>query len=205
MGSRYGLLTPGTFDVMGIVGVDPDEEWLYFMASPENATQGYLYRIRMDGKAKTERLYPSNQPGTHSYHISPDLRFAFHTYSTFDTPPVTDLVQLPDHRVQRMVEDNAKLRSAVNELISAPTEFLRLDIGEGVTLDGWIMKPKGFDPTKKYPALVFVYGEPAAQTVLDRWDEEVFHRAIAQEGYVIVSFDNRGTPAPKGREWRKTS
>jgi dipeptidyl-peptidase 4 len=201
-GKQVRLLTPGAFDVMGIIGVDPDEEWLYFMASPENATQEYLYRIRMDG-TKAERLSPSNQPGTHSYDVSPDRRFAFHTYSTFDTPPVTDLVYLPNHKVQRMVEDNAKLRSSVNELVSAPTEFLRIDISEGVTLDGWIMKPKGFDPSKKYPVLVFVYGEPAAQTVLDRWDEEIFHRAIAQDGYVIVSFDNRGTPAPKGREWRK--
>jgi dipeptidyl-peptidase-4 len=202
-GKQVRLLTPGAFDVIGVIGVDPAEEWLYFMASPENATQQYLYRIRIDRKAKSERLSPSNQPGTHSYHVSPDLHFAFHTYSTFDTPPVTDLVQLPDHKVQRTVEDNAKLRSAVKELASTPTEFVRVDIGEGVTLDGWIMKPKAFDPSKKYPVLVYVYGEPAAQTVQDRWDEGVFHRALAQEGYVIVSFDNRGTPAPKGREWRK--
>jgi dipeptidyl-peptidase-4 len=202
-GKQVRLLTPGAFDVIGVTGVDPAEEWLYFMASPENATQQYLYRIPMNGKAKPERLSPSNQPGTHSYHVSPDLHYAFHTYSTFDIPPVTDLVQLPDHKVQRAVEDNAKLRSVAKELVSGPTEFVRVDIGEDVTLDGWIMKPKSFDPSKKYPVLVFVYGEPAAQTVLDRWDEEVFHRALAQEGYAIVSFDNRGTPAPKGREWRK--
>jgi dipeptidyl-peptidase-4 len=157
----------------------------------------------MDGKAKPERLTPANQPGTHSYQVSPDLHFAFHTYSTFDTPPVTDLVQFPDHKVQRTVEDNAQLRSAVKDLVSAPTEFVRVDIGEGVTLDGWLMKPKGFDPSRKYPVLIYVYGEPAAQTVVDRWDEELFHRALAQDGYLIVSFDNRGTPAPKGRAWRK--
>jgi len=92
----------------------------------------------------------------------------------------------------------------VKELVSTtPTEFVRVDIGEGITLDGWLMKPRGFDPSKKYPVLVFVYGEPAAQTVVDRWDDGVFHRALAQDGYVIVSFDNRGTPAPKGRAWRK--
>jgi len=157
----------------------------------------------MDGKAKPERLTPANQPGTHSYHVSPDLHFAFHTYSTSVTPPFTDLLQLPDHKVLRTVEDNAQLRSAVKDLVSAPTEFVRVDIGEGVTLDGWLMKPKGFDPSRKYPVLVYVYGEPAAQTVVDRWDDELFHRALAQDGYLIVSFDNRGTPAPKGRGWRK--
>jgi dipeptidyl-peptidase 4 len=203
-GKQVRLVTPGAFDVIEVTGVDSDEEWLYFTASPENATQQYLYRIRIDGGAKSQRLTPTNQPGTHSYQISPDLHFAFHTYSTFDTPPSTDLVQLPDHKVQRTVEDNAKLRSAVKDLLSAPTEFVRVDIGEGVTLDGWIINPRGFDPSKKYPVLVYVYGEPAAQTVVDRWDHEgMFHRALANDGYVIVSFDNRGTPAPKGRPWRK--
>ena len=202
-GKRVLLVTPGAFDVIEVIGIDPDEQWLYFTASPENATQQYLYRIRIDGKGTPERLTPANQAGTHSYQVSPDLRSAFHTYSTFDSPPVTELVQLPDHKVIRMVEDNAKLRSAVKELVSSSTEFVRVDIGEGVTLDGWVIKPKHFEPSKKYPVLVYVYGEPAAQTVVDRWDEGIFHRALAQEGYVIVSFDNRGTPAPKGRAWRK--
>jgi dipeptidyl-peptidase-4 len=202
-GKQVRLVTPGAFDVIQVIGVDPDEQWLYFTASPENATQRYLYRIRIGETGKPERLTPANQPGTHSYQVSPDLSLAFHTHSTFDTPPLTDLVQLPDHKVLRMVEDNAKLRSAVKDLVSLPTEFVRLDIGEGVNLDGWLMKPLRFDPSRKYPVLVYVYGEPAAQTVVDQWDEGVFHRALAQSGYVIVSFDNRGTPAPKGRAWRK--
>lgn len=202
-GKQVRLVTPGAFDVIDVIGADPDQEWLYFTASPENATQQYLYRIRIGGTTKPERLTPPDQPGTHSYQASPDLHFAFHTYSSFDRPPSTDLVELPDHKGTRMVEDNAKLRSAVKDLVSRPTEFVRVDIGEGTSLDGWIMKPKSFDPSRKYPVLVYVYGEPAAQTVVDRWDEEVFHRALAQDGYVIVSFDNRGTPAPKGRAWRK--
>ncbi|MFZ0864985.1 MAG: S9 family peptidase [Candidatus Sulfotelmatobacter sp.] len=204
-GQQMRLLTPGAFDVIDVVGVDPHEEWLYYMASPENATQRYLYRIRIEGKGTPERLTPANQPGTHSYHVSPDLHWAIHTYSTFDSPPVTDLVHLLDQKVQRVLEDNAKLRSNAKDLVSEPTEFLRLDIGDGVTLDGWLMKPRDFDPGKKYPILVYVYGEPAAQTVVDRWDDwnGIFHRALAQEGYIVASFDNRGTPAPKGSAWRK--
>jgi dipeptidyl-peptidase 4 len=204
-GKQTRLLTPGAFDVIDVLGVDPDEEWLYYMASPENATQRYLYRTRIEGKGTSERLTRADQPGTHSYYVSPDLRWAVHTYSTFDLPPVTDLVHLPDQKVQRILEDNAKLRSNSKDLVSKPTEFLRLDIGDGVTLDGWLMKPRDFDPGKKYPILVYVYGEPAAQTVVDRWDgwNGIFHRALAQEGYIVASFDNRGTPAPKGRAWRK--
>jgi dipeptidyl-peptidase 4 len=204
-GKQVRPLTPGAFDVIEVVDVDPKGEWLYYMASPENATQRYLFRTRIDGKGKPERLTPANQPGSHAYHASPDLQWAVHTYSTFDTPPVTDLVHFPDLKVQRVLEDNAKLRTNLKDLIAQPTEFVHVDIGEGVTLDGWIMKPKDFDPAKKYPVLVYIYGEPAAQTVVDRWDgfNGIFHRVLNQDGYIVLSFDNRGTPAPKGRDWRK--
>jgi dipeptidyl-peptidase-4 len=204
-GKQVRLVTSGPFDVEELLGIDPEQQWIYYIASPENGTQRYLYRTRLDGKGTPERLTPTNQPGTHSYHVSPDLRWAVHTYSTFDTPPVTDLIRLPDHQSQRVLQDNAKLRSVSKDLIYSPTEFFRTDVGDGVSLDGWLIKPKDFDPNKKYPLLIYVYGEPAAQTVTDRWDEYngMFHRALAQEGYIVASFDNRGTPAPKGRAWRK--
>lgn len=204
-GKQVRLVTPGAFDVIDVVGVDHEEQWLYYMASPENATQRYLYRVRLDGKGKPERLTPTNQLGTHRYQVSPDLTWAIHTYSTFDTPPVVDLVHLPDHKILRPLEENTKLRSSAKDLIATPTEFFRVDIGDGVNLDGWLMKPKDFDPARKYPTLVYVYGEPAAQTVVDRWDggNGIFHRVLTQDGYIVVSFDNRGTPSPKGRAWRK--
>lgn len=204
-GKQVRRVTAGAFDVIDLLGADADENWIYYIASPGNATQSYLYRIRLDGKGRPERVTPANQPGTHIYHVSPDLRWAIHEYSTFDTPPVTDLIRLPDHQSQRVLEDNRKLRSATNELVSSPTEFLQVDLGGGVALDGWLIKPRNFDPSKKYPTLIYVYGEPAAQTVVDRWDEwnGIFHRTLAQEGYIVASFDNRGTPAPKGRDWRK--
>jgi dipeptidyl-peptidase 4 len=204
-GKRVRSVTHGSFDVMDLLGVDPEEQWIYYIASPDNATQRYLYRARLDGKGAPERLTPADQPGTHTYNLSPDLRWAIHSYSTFDTPPVTDLIRLPDHHAQRVLEENAKLRSNAKDLITGPVEFLRTDVGEGVSLDGWLIKPKDFDPAKKYPLLIYVYGEPAGQTVVDRWGggNEVFHRALANAGYIVASFDNRGTPAPKGREWRK--
>jgi dipeptidyl-peptidase 4 len=204
-GGKATLVTSGAFDVITLLEADPEGKWVYYVASPENATQRYLYRSRLDGKGAAERLAPANQPGMHSYRVSPDVHWAIHTYSTFDTPPVTDLVRLPDHQSERILEDNAKARAATKNLIFSPTEFFHTDLGDGVTLDGWMIKPKDFDPSKKYPTLVYVYGEPAAQTVLDGWEgfNGIFHRALAEEGYVIVSFDNRGTPAPKGRAWRK--
>lgn len=83
---------------------------------------------------------------------------------------------------------------------------MRVDIGHGVELDAWSIRPPNFDPQKKYPLIVFVYGEPAGQTVLDQWggDRTLWHHLLAQEGYVVMSFDSRGTPSPRGREWRKS-
>ena len=204
-GRSVRLVTPGAFDVISVEAVDTSGEWLYYIASPENATQRYLYRTRLDGRGEPERLTPTDAPGTHSYEIAPDCQWAFHTYSRFDSPPVIDLVRLPDHRVQRVLEANEALKAKVKPLVDPSVEFFRVDVGDGVTLDGWILKPRDFNPTKKYPILMQVYGEPAAQTVLDRWggDGVLFHRAIANEGYLVASFDNRGTPAPKGRAWRK--
>lgn len=201
-GKAVRLVTPGSFDVIEVLGVTPDQNWLYYMASPENATQRYLYRTRLDDTGGAERVTPTSEPGTHSYDISPDFQWAIHSYSAFDTPPVTDLVRLSDHRVTRVLADNSNLRAKVRDWIFEPTEFLKVDISGGVVLDAWMIRPKGFDPAKKYPLLVQVYGEPASQTVVDHWGG-MFHRLLAGEGYIIVSIDNRGTPAPKGRAWRK--
>jgi dipeptidyl-peptidase 4 len=204
-GREAQLLTPGAFDVIGIERVTETQHALYFTASPGNATQAYLYRVEIGGKAGTAvRVTPASQPGHHAYNVAPSGEWAFHSYSRFDDPPRYELVGLPDAHSVRMLEDNAGLREKVKPLLANQSEFFQMDIGNGVTLDGWMVRPRNFDPARKYPVLVHVYGEPAAQTVLDQWSgRELFHRALAQDGYVVVSFDNRGTPAPKGREWRK--
>jgi len=204
-GKERALLTPGKYDVIERGVVDEAGGWFYFFASPDNATQKYLYRVGLDGTGEPERVTPANQPGTHDYDFSPDVKWAFHTFSRFDTPPVTELVQLPEHRVVRVLEDNKELGDKMQSLISQSTEFLQLDIGDGVILDAWMLKPEGFDPSKKYPILVYVYGEPHAQTVLDAWGKvhADYHRLVADLGYLVVSIDNRGTPAPKGAAWRR--
>jgi dipeptidyl-peptidase-4 len=198
-------ITHGDFDVIKYEGLDEKEGWLYYTASPANATQAYLFRARLDGSGEPERLTPASATGTHSYDVSPDGRWAFHTYSTSQTPPAVDLVRLPAHSVERMLVDNGGLRQKVAAMVAeTPDEFLKVDIGGGVTLDGWMIRPPHFDASKKYPVLVYVYGEPAGQTVRDAWSGDFgFHHTVAAEGYIVVSFDNRGTPAPKGRAWRK--
>jgi dipeptidyl-peptidase-4 len=204
-GNGAVLATPGDFDVIRLLRVDEAGEWIYYLAAPDDPTRRYLYRSRADG-TRTERLTPPDSPGTHEYSLSADARWAVHTFSTFDRPPVVELVELPSHRVHSTPIDNAKLRQKLDSLHLAPTEFFRVDIGGGVLLDGWCIKPANLDPRAKHPLLVYVYGEPAGQTVLDRWDgsSTLWHQMLAQRGYVVMSFDNRGTPAPRGRAWRKS-
>lgn len=200
------LLTPGDFDIIDRGGVDETNGQFYFYASPNNGTQKYLFRCALDGSGKLERITPESQPGTHAYQFSPDYRWAIHTYSTFDNPPVVDLVSLPEHKSIRVLEDNSQLKETANHWITQKTEFFAIDIGAGISVDAWMMKPKDFDETKKYPVFVYVYGEPHAQTVLDSWGaaQSPFLRTIADLGYLVVSIDNRGTPCPKGAAWRRS-
>ena len=204
--ARPEPVTPGGMDVADVAGVDPESRWLYYYASPENATERYLYRSPLGAFAPAERLSPAAQAGTHRYDLSPDCRWAFHVYSTFDTPPVTDLVRVPEMQSRRTLERNDKLRANAASLLDPPVEFLKVKVSDGLTLDGWLLRPRDLDPTKKYPVLVYVYGEPFGVTVTNAWPGKaaLFHRALAADGYVVVSFDNRGTPAPKGRAWRKS-
>lgn len=205
-GKELSVLTPGEYDIIDRAPIDEDGGWYYFYASPDNGTQKHLYRVPLDGSGKLERITPQDQPGTHGYDFSPDAKWAFHTYSTLDSPPRVELVELSGHRVVRVLEDNSKLRERMKEVISHPTEFLQLDIGNGVSMDAWMIKPKDFDESKKYPVFVYVYGEPHAQTVLNEWGAAHidFHRIVADLGYLVVSIDNRGTPAPKGAAWRRS-
>lgn len=204
-GEQKTLLTPGDFDIIERGWVDETRGWYYYYASPANATQRYLYRVSMDGAHEPERVTPLHQPGTHDYAVSADARWAFHTWSSFDDPPMTELVELPAHRVVRTLEDNAALRERVKSSITQPTEFFQLELEGGITMDAWMIKPDDFDPARKYPVLVYVYGEPHGQTVLDSWGQAQadYHRVVASLGYLVVSIDNRGTPAPKGAAWRR--
>ena len=204
-GKELALLTPGKYDIIDRAAIDEGGGWYYFYASPDNATQKHLFRVPLDGSGTLERISPSNQPGTHLYQFSPDAKLAIHTYSTLDSPPIVELVELAGHRVIRVLNDNEKIREKMKSVISHPTEFLQLTIGNGVSMDAWMIKPKDFDPLKKYPVFIYVYGEPHAQTVLNEWGTSQidFHRVVADLGYLVLTIDNRGTPAPKGAAWRR--
>ncbi|MDN5217376.1 S9 family peptidase [Fulvivirgaceae bacterium BMA12] len=204
-GKDVKSITPWEMDIISIQSIHEASGWLYFIASPENGTQRYLYRSRLNGKGQPVRLSPADMPGTHSYQLSPDTKWAFHTYSNANTPPKISLVNLPKHKHISTKAGNASLIEKVSELKRHDVEFFEVEVEDGVKLDGFMLKPYNFDPSKKYPVLFYVYGEPAGQTVLDRWgwSNYLWHTMLTQQGYIIISLDNRGTPSPKGSAWRK--
>jgi len=204
-GGEPKLITRFDADALEIAGIDEAGGWIYLIASPDNATQRYLYRSRLDGSGTPQRVTPANSPGTHTYNVAPRGRLAFHTYSHFDRPPSTDVVDLEAHASLRPLTDVTALVTKLATVVKPPVEFFKIDVEQDVAVDGWMLKPASFDPGRKYPVIVFVYGEPASQTVTDRWGNRntLFHRGLAEAGYIVVSFDNRGTPAPRGAVWRK--
>jgi dipeptidyl-peptidase-4 len=164
-----------------------------------------LYRVRIDGSGKDERLTPSSLPGMHSYDISPRGDFAIHYYTTFNKVPITEIVRVPDHTLARTLMDNHELQARIDKLKTySERVFPRRHRRRRATrrLDD---QAAGFRSAKTLSVLFHVYGEPWGQTVLDGWGgrNALWHRMLAQQGYIVMSVDNRGTPAPRGRAWRK--
>ena len=205
-GKKTELITKGNFDVVNINCIDPAGGYVYYIASPDNFTQRYLYRSRLDGSGVAERVSPSGMAGQHSYQISADARYAIHSFENAVTPRRISLVNLSTHAEIKLMEDNSALQQKIRELGLRPKEFIKVDIGE-VVLDAWMIKPRNFDPNKKYPLLFHVYGEPAGSTVQDNWGtgDNLWHQYLANElGCVVMSIDNRGTKVPRGRAFRKS-
>src|SRR6266576_2874039 len=199
-------VTSGEFDVLSVLRVDPVGKWIYYIASPDNPTQRYLYRVSYETKGLPQRLTPQGEPGVHSYDFAPNGRYAVHVYSRFGEPPTTTLISLPDNHAVRTLVDNAALKAKVASLKLGSSDFRQVDIGNGIKLNAWFIKPPNFDSTKgaKYPVLFYVYGCPGSQTVTDAWGGQnyLWYQMLAQRGYIVASVDNRGTGA-RGRAWRK--
>lgn len=202
-GKQMVNLTKGDFDLIREVGMDEKNGLIYFIASPDNFTQRYLYVARLNGKGEVKRLSPADESGQHSYSMSPTGRWAVHTFSNTTTPPVVDMVSFPGHKSIRTITDNAEAKKQYEELGLKEKEFIKVRSGE-LSLDAWMIKPVNFDPQKKYPVILDIYGEPASSTVQDTWNGgSLWHQYLANQGYIIASIDPRGANTPRGREWRK--
>ena len=202
-GKSIEPITKGNFDFINEVGIDMKRGFIYFTASPDNFTQRYLYQARLFGNGEVKRLSPASQSGQHSYNMSPSGKWAVHTFSNTETPPVIDMISLPMHKTVRTITTNERALKQYQALKLNGKEFFKVRSGE-LMLDGWMIKPVNFDPAKKYPVILDIYGEPANSTVQDVWSGgSLWHQYLANLGYIVISIDNRGANCPRGREWRK--
>ncbi|MCH7399238.1 S9 family peptidase [Belliella sp. DSM 107340] len=205
MDGKEKLITKGAFDVMNLLGVDQEENWIYFHASPENATQKYLYRTRIDGKGKLEKVTPEGLEGLHHYEFSPNAAYAIHQFQNNYTQPIREWISLPKHEVLNQKESISQ--NIASKQHEKKVEFFQISIDDKVTMDGWMVKPNDFDKSKKYPVVFYVYTEPWGANVKDGFgssNNRLYDGDMAEDGYIYISIDNRGTPVPKGREWRKS-
>lgn len=208
--SRDGVnivnLTKGAFDITDVQAIDEKNGWIYFIASPDNVAQRYLYRSKLDGSLSNQRITPNEYAGSNRYQMSPDGQWAIHTHSSFAQPTQKQLIKVVGHQQKQPLMTNTKLNEQLATLAKPEHEFFQVTAQDGVVLDGYIMRPADFDASKKYPIIFYVYGEPAGQTAQDRWRGKAYFwdQMLTEQGFIVASIDNRGTPAPKGRAWRKS-
>ncbi len=198
-------LTPGEFDTVSLETVDEKNGWLYYIASPKDIGQRYLFRSKLDASIVNEQITPDSFAGSNSYQMSDDGQWAIHSHSTFTQPTQKRLIKVEGHQTKHMMMDNQKLITKLAILNQPQHEFFKVAAQDGVVLDGYIMRPADFDASKKYPIIFYVYGEAWGQTVQDRWrgSSYLWDQMLTEKGYIVASIDNRGTRAPKGRTWRK--
>jgi dipeptidyl-peptidase-4 len=204
-GKYETLITKGDFDVIDLESFDESTGAVYYTASPENATQKYLYKTSLDGRGNNEMVTASGLEGTHHYTVSPNAKFAFHTFTNANTPPVSEWISLPRHKPINARESIAEKISAARE--QKTKEFFKVKTSDGVVMDGWMVKPENFDSSKKYPVVFYVYTEPWGAIVKDEYrvaSNRLYQGDMRKDGYIYIGLDNRGTPAPKGRAWRKS-
>lgn len=204
-GKKEKLITTGAYDLIRPVLIDEKNNAYYFKASPDNATQDYMYRTTLDGTGNAERVSPAIQAGTHTYDIAPNGAFALHRFSNAQTNPVSEWITMSNHTSLNPEKSVAKALSTPRQP-GPNVEFFKIKTVDGVEADGWMVKPDNFDPAKKYPIVFLVYGEPWSSTVMDSYGigrNGLYEGHMAKDGYIYASVDNRGTPSPKGAAWRR--
>jgi dipeptidyl-peptidase-4 len=192
-GTLVGGVTRDGVDVSSLAGVDEKRGYVYAIAAAPTPMQRQLFRYPLKGGSE---MRVTTEPGSHRVSISPDGTVMVDIHSTAQLPGAASLVSLAPGGARHVLEANAELRKTLEGLTRAP-EFFQLPMPDGTKLNAFRILPPAFDSTRKYPVLMYVYGGPGSQTVLDDYggDRYLWHQLLAQKGYIVVSVDNRGTGA----------
>lgn len=198
-GSLIRQITTGNWEVSELVGVDEKAKKVYFVSTENSPLERNFYAIDLNGKNK-KALTPAT--GTHRINMSSDFRFFIDYYSTTEHPQV---VTLNDNtgKTLKVLEENTELKERVKDFALGQKEFFSFPTVDGTELNGYLIKPADFDPNKKYPVLMYVYGGPGSQNVLNSWGStrDFWHQALVAEGIIVACVDNRGTGA-RGRDFK---
>ena len=200
-GRMVRRVTRDGMDVLSVLGVDGRRGWVYVQVAGPTPLERQVYRYSLDGR-RAERV--TRAGGNHRAVIDPNARFLLDYHNTITSPTTVTLYELPAMTRRRVVVDNAALAAKLAALDVRPPEFFTVPTPAGVRLDAYRIVPADFDTTRKYPVLMYAYGGPAAPTVYDGWggNRYLWHQMLAQQGFVVVSVDNRGA-AWRGRAFRK--
>ncbi len=198
-GKLIGQITKGDWDIDALKGVDEKNGMLYYTSAEASPTQRDLYCIKLDGTGKKKI---SARPGTNDADFSAAFRYYVGTFSDANTPPEV-AVYSNDGKKMRTLSDNEKLKKKLDEYSLSKKEFFRFKTSGGTELNGYMIKPVNFDPNKKYPVFMYLYGGPGANQVEDQWGGGTYlwFQMLAEKGYLIACVDNRGT-GYRGKKFR---
>lgn len=199
-GKLINKITDGEWEVTRYYGFDPKTGRVYYQSSENGSIYRDIYSISRSGNNKV-RL--SNQDGTNSASFSADYTYFIKTFSNSTTPPVFTLHETKTGKQLREIKNNSELKEKLNGYATSPKEFSTIEVS-GEELNMYTIKPKNFDPNKEYPLFMYQYSGPGSQSVADRWGgaNDYWHQMLAQQGFVIVCIDGRGTGL-KGRDFKK--
>ena len=195
------LVTPYDYDIASMRV--PNEKRVYYMASPTNSMQRYLFQSDLKGKGKQQRLTPKKFEGVNNYNVSPNGGYAIHSHQSAEKVRTVSFISLPDHKLIKTLVANKTYEEQLAGLSIPDVVFKQVTTEEGIEIDVKIMLPLNFDKDKQYPVLFYVYGEPWGQVATDT-QHGLWSIMMAQKGYVVIAMDNRGTPCLKGSQWRKS-
>jgi dipeptidyl-peptidase-4 len=190
-GELLNQVTSGEWVVTRVEGIDPTSETVYYTGTEESPLERHLYAIGFDGTGK-RRL--TQERGTHNIDMGPNARYYIDRWSNTETPRQVELWTTDDRgRQLRTLEDNQSVRDFVAGFDYAPVELFTFTTSDGVELDGSMIRPTDFDPSRAYPVLLSIYGGPGSQQVYDAWGSNGWHQYLAQQGYIVVGLNNRGS------------